>query len=46
MVDQMLSLFRIIPDYDLAVMRENQSLTQLASLLLAGLEPILDSARP
>src|SRR2546428_8587693 len=46
MVDQMLSLFRIIPDYDLAVMRENQSLTQLASLLLARLEPILDSERP
>src|SRR2546428_8299315 len=46
MVDQMLSLFRIIPDYDLAVMRENQSLAQLASLLLARLEPILDSERP
>ena len=46
MVDQMLSLFRITPDYDLAVMRENQSLTQLASLLLAGLEPILNAERP
>ena len=40
-LDQALNLFGIAPDYDLNLMRQNQSTTQVASLVLAELEPIL-----
>ncbi len=46
MLDQVLNLFGIVPDYDLNVMQESQSPTQVASTVLAKLEPILKSERP
>ncbi|MDI7275711.1 MAG: UDP-N-acetylglucosamine 2-epimerase (non-hydrolyzing) [Anaerolineae bacterium] len=46
MLDQVLRLFGITPDYDLAVMEENQTLAQVAAAVLAGLEPILEEQRP
>jgi len=46
MLDQVLSLFDIETDYDLNVMADNQTPTQVASAVLAKLEPILDSERP
>lgn len=46
MLDQVLDLFRIIPDYDLDVMEENQSPTQILAAVLSGLEPILQKVRP
>lgn len=46
MLDQVLSLFDIAPDYDLKVMEDNQTPTQVASAVLAGLEPILERERP
>ncbi len=46
MLDQVLRLFDIIPDYDLNVMEENQTPTQVASTVLSRLEPILLTERP
>jgi UDP-N-acetylglucosamine 2-epimerase (non-hydrolysing) len=46
MLDQVLRLFHITPDYDLNVMEDNQSPTQVASAVLARLEPILEKERP
>ena len=46
MLDQVLSLFGIVPDYDLNVMEDNQSPTQVASAVLARLEPILQKEQP
>jgi UDP-N-acetylglucosamine 2-epimerase (non-hydrolysing) len=46
MLDQVLDLFKIVPDYDLDVMQESQSPTQVAASVLAKLEPILKSERP
>ncbi len=46
MLDQVLRLFEIVPDYDLNVMQENQTPTQVASAVLSRLEPILLTERP
>lgn len=46
MLDQVLSLFRIVPDFDLGLMRENQTLSDIATGTLARLEPILAEERP
>jgi len=46
MLDQVLRLFGIAPDYDLNVMQDNQSPSQVASAVLTRLEPILRQERP
>lgn len=46
MLDQVLRLFDIVPNYDLDVMGSNQTPTQVASAVLARLEPILELERP
>jgi len=46
MLDQVLGLFGITPDFDLNVMQDSQSPTQVAAAVLAKLEPILQSERP
>lgn len=46
MLDQVLSLFSIVPDYDLNLMEQNQTPSQVASAVLRELEPILDEVRP
>lgn len=46
MLDQVLSLFGIIPDYDLNVMQESQTPTQVAAAILLGLGPILKIEKP
>jgi UDP-N-acetylglucosamine 2-epimerase (non-hydrolysing) len=46
MLDQVLDIFGIRPDYDLDVMQDNQTPTQVASAVLARLEPILRDERP
>lgn len=46
MLDQVLDLFRIVPDYDLNVMEENQSPTQVSAAVLSKLEPVLRKVRP
>jgi UDP-N-acetylglucosamine 2-epimerase (non-hydrolysing) len=46
MLDQVLRIFNIQPDYDLDIMQDNQSPTQVASAVLAKLEPILLEEKP
>ncbi|MDK2932030.1 MAG: hypothetical protein PWR07_2161 [Bacillota bacterium] len=46
MLDQVLDLFNIVPDYDLDIMREGQSLTDIAVRALAGLEAPVVRERP
>lgn len=46
MLDQVLDIFKITPDYDLNLMSHNQSLTQLASNILTKTDPILKSFEP
>jgi len=41
MLDQVLDLFQMKPDHDLNLMTEGQTPTQVASLTLARLEPII-----
>jgi len=46
MLDQVLELFEINPDYDLNVMRNGQTLTDVTSTILASLKPILEDFKP
>lgn len=46
MLDQVLQLFGIQPDFDLDLMRVGQTLGQLTSNLLEGLDRVLDVYRP
>lgn len=46
MLDQVLQLFDIVPDYDLDVMKHNQSPAQVASAVLARLDAILQREKP
>jgi UDP-N-acetylglucosamine 2-epimerase (non-hydrolysing) len=46
MLDQVLQVFGIQPHYDLDVMQDNQTPTQVAAAVLARLEPILLDERP
>jgi UDP-N-acetylglucosamine 2-epimerase (non-hydrolysing) len=46
MLDDLLRLFEIVPDYDLDVMRHDQSVTEITTRVLAGMEGVLREARP
>ena len=46
MLDQVLAAFEVQPDFDLNVMRPNQTLAQSTSRILAALDPVLKEARP
>lgn len=46
MLDQVLTLFGVVPDYDLDVMQDSQSPTLVAAAVLAKLEPVLQAERP
>src|SRR3982751_6831113 len=45
-LDQVLSLFRIVPDYDLNLMKPDQTLCQLSSALFSTLEPVVTEVKP
>lgn len=46
MLDQVLDVFDITPDYDLDIMQPGQDLTDVTSLILLGMRGILQDARP
>lgn len=46
MLDDLLTLFAIAPRYDLDVMTEDQTLTEVTTRVLQGMEPVLDEAKP
>lgn len=46
MLDQVLDVFGIVPDYDLDLMLPGQTLFQSTSRILAGLEAVFEAVRP
>lgn len=46
MLDQVLKLFGIVPDYDLDIMRESQSLSDLTAAVFKRLDPVIGRADP
>lgn len=46
MLDQVLALFAIVPDYDLNIMSPGQGLTEITCKILQGLKPVLESFQP
>ncbi|MNU86014.1 UDP-N-acetylglucosamine 2-epimerase [compost metagenome] len=46
MLDQVLEVFQINPDYDLNVMKERQTLNEVTIRVLQGLEEVLSQAKP
>lgn len=46
MLDQVLDLFKITPDYDLNIFKPGQTLTQITTRALEGLEGVIKEFRP
>ncbi|HEU5478611.1 MAG TPA: UDP-N-acetylglucosamine 2-epimerase (non-hydrolyzing), partial [Candidatus Tumulicola sp.] len=46
MLDDLLAAFSIEPDYDLDIMTEDQTLTEITTRVLERMEPVLRDARP
>lgn len=46
MLDQVLEAFRVVPDYDLAIMKKKQSLTSVTCGVLNGMEEVLKTEKP
>ena len=46
MLDQVLEAFHVIPDYDLAIMKENQTLFDVTSNILIAIKKVLESEKP
>ncbi|WP_230974973.1 non-hydrolyzing UDP-N-acetylglucosamine 2-epimerase [Aminipila luticellarii] len=46
MLDQVLELFQLTPDYDLNIMKQNQTISQITSNVLIGLEEVLKKEKP
>lgn len=46
MLDQVLRLFKIQPDYDLNLMRDGQTLPQLSADIFTHLDPVLEDFKP
>lgn len=46
MLDQVLSIFEITPDYDLNIMKQGQDLYDVTSRVLTGMRDVLKSAKP
>ncbi len=46
MLDQVLDLFELTPDYDLNIMKQNQTLAMITSSVIAGLDEVLEKEKP
>jgi UDP-N-acetylglucosamine 2-epimerase (non-hydrolysing) len=46
MLDQVLDLFGIAPDYDLDLMEDDQSLSEITARVFTGLDPVIEKERP
>ncbi|MCI9136015.1 MAG: UDP-N-acetylglucosamine 2-epimerase (non-hydrolyzing) [Lachnospiraceae bacterium] len=46
MLDQVLEIFSVIPDYDLAIMRERQTLFDVTANILERIKTVLEEAKP
>ena len=46
MLDQVLDLFEIVPDYDLNIMKPNQTLSMITANVITGMEEVLVKEKP
>ena len=46
MLDQVLDIFHITPDYDLNIMKQNQTLAQITTRALEGLDEVMKATKP
>lgn len=46
MLDQVLNVFHIVPDYDLDIMKQGQTLSDITSKALKGLEEVINKEKP
>jgi len=46
MLDQVLSLFELVPDYDLNIMKPNQTISMITANVLKGMESVLQKEQP
>ena len=46
MLDQVLSMFGVVPDYDLDIMKDRQTLSDITARVLDGLNKVFEDARP
>lgn len=46
MLDQVLNLFDIVPNYDLNIMKPGQGLTEITCRILEGIKPVLEEFKP
>ena len=46
MLDQVLSTFRVVPDHDLSVMKDGQTLFDITASILQGMKEVLRTERP
>ena len=46
MLNQVLQLFEIKPDFDLRIMKEGQTLSEVTTSILVGLRPVLEDLKP
>lgn len=46
MLDQVLELFELVPDYDLNIMKAGQNLTDVTTAIIQGLQAVLDDFKP
>ena len=46
MLDQVLEAFHVVPDYDLSIMKQSQTLFDITAGILDGIKPVLEAERP
>lgn len=46
MLDQVLKAFNVVPDYDLSIMKDNQTLFDITTNILNGISAVLDEVKP
>jgi UDP-N-acetylglucosamine 2-epimerase len=46
MLDQVLDIFKIVPDYDLDIMKQGQTLSEITGRVLSGLEKVIQEVKP
>lgn len=46
MLDQVLAAFQVVPDYDLSIMRDKQTLFDITTAVLTGMKSVLEEVKP
>ena len=46
MLDAVLNAFHVVPDYDLSIMKEKQTLFEITEAILEKIRPVLEEVRP